>query len=116
MINEIDVAGTTQTKPSEGFSNARLQRGLDIAKKGDQIVELSSTRYVVKSQKTDDEYEVITRIGWYCSCPDYMFRGVICKHMYAILFKQNHNFEQSESPVKNLLEEACNKIFETNFS
>ncbi len=35
----------------------------------------------------DEIYKIlITSIGWVCSCADHMFRGIKCKHMYAVEF------------------------------
>ena len=35
----------------------------------------------------DEVYKkLITSIGWVCSCADHMFRGVKCKHIYAVEF------------------------------
>jgi transposase-like protein len=33
----------------------------------------------------DCEYDVCsTELGWVCSCPDHKFRGVKCKHVFAV--------------------------------
>jgi hypothetical protein len=106
-MNEIDTPGTKQIKFREGNFNARLCRGLDIAKKSDQIVKFTSTRYVVKSQKTSEEYDVLfTRIGWICSCRDHTFRGVVCKHIWAIWISQTYPPEQNELTHEKLFLEA----------
>ncbi len=42
---------------------------------------IDDKNYKVKS------YSILaTTIGWICSCPDHMFRGVKCKHVYAVEF------------------------------
>ncbi|GIU71207.1 MAG: hypothetical protein KatS3mg003_0686 [Candidatus Nitrosocaldaceae archaeon] len=68
--------------------NPRKQRGYEIANKPNQIKRLDDNHYIVKSQTALYwDYEVIaTEIGWICNCPDHMYRGVKCKHIYAVEF------------------------------
>jgi hypothetical protein len=48
---------------------------------------INEREYEVKSSTRDEIYKkIITSIGWVCSCVDHMFRGVKCKHIYAIEF------------------------------
>jgi putative transposase len=48
---------------------------------------LNDSNYQVKSSTRDEIYKIIiTSIGWVCSCADHMFRGVKCKHIYAVEF------------------------------
>ena len=43
--------------------------------------------YIVKSQSGNGEYDVVSgELGWLCSCPDHMFRGQKCKHIFAVEF------------------------------
>src|SRR5919109_2282314 len=64
--------------------NQRLQRGQEIAK-ANQIRRIDSNTYIVKSQSSINEYDVLsTELGWICSCPDHMYRGVTCKHIHAV--------------------------------
>jgi len=64
--------------------NQRLQRGQEIAK-ANQIRRIDSNTYVVKSQSSNYEYEILsTELGWICSCPDHMYRDVTCKHIHAV--------------------------------
>jgi SWIM zinc finger len=86
--------------PNAGFDNVRFQRGSDIVDKKNQIQELDKFHYRVKSQSTCGEYEVIcTELGWICSCADHKFRGVMCKHIYAVFSILNREQET----------EACNQ-------
>jgi transposase-like protein len=49
------------------------------------IKRISETKYVVKSQNGNGDYDVCsTDLGWVCSCPDHKFRGVKCKHVFAV--------------------------------
>jgi len=65
----------------------REQRGLEIAQISGQIQRVDADSYKVNSQSGNGTYEVLkTEIGWLCSCPDHVYRGVKCKHIYAIEF------------------------------
>ena len=53
----------------------------------DNVKRLDERNYQVKSLTRDEIYKIIvTSIGWVCSCADHMFRGVKCKHIYAVEF------------------------------
>src|SRR5437660_3886751 len=63
----------------------RQQEGLAIANIDGAIKRISEIKYVVKSQNGNGGYDVCsTDLGWNCSCPDHKFRGVKCKHVYAV--------------------------------
>jgi len=65
--------------------NAREMKGETIAHLNGQIKRVQESRYLVKSQSGRGKYEV-SFIGkdWSCSCPDHEFRGVKCKHIWAV--------------------------------
>ena len=51
------------------------------------VKRINDTIYQVKSITKDETYRIVkTPQGWVCSCPDYTYRGVKCKHMYAVEF------------------------------
>jgi hypothetical protein len=86
-----------------GLDNIRFQRGCEIASKKNQIEELDRSRYSVKSQSNCGEYNVLfTEIGWICSCADYKFRNVTCKHIFSILWILN--IEQEIESMVAILE------------
>jgi len=67
----------------------REQRGLEIANLNGQIERIDDTTYKVKSQSNHGEYEVLrSEVGWICECPDHIYRGVKCKHIYAVEFSE----------------------------
>jgi putative transposase len=67
------------------MENKRLQRGQELANKPNQIIRIDERTYKVKSQSSDNEYNVILgESGWLCTCPDQMFRGITCKHIHAV--------------------------------
>ena len=84
-------------------TDTREARGLGIVAKGDQIKRTSGRRYLVKSQTVESEsYEVAHTVsGWSCSCPDYRFRKVHCKHICAV------------KPPQVCAKEACTPAHET---
>lgn len=63
----------------------RKQKGDKIAHKKDAVRRLNETRYRVRSQSGNGIYSVEkTEIGWKCDCPDHKFRGMKCKHIWAV--------------------------------
>src|SRR5688500_9806680 len=65
----------------------RLQKGKAIANKPNQITRINDHTYKVKSQSSDNDYDMLnTKLGWICSCCDHIYRGVKCKHLYAVEF------------------------------
>ena len=63
----------------------RLQEGLVIANIDGAIKRISELKYIVKSQNGNGGYDVCsTDLGGVCSCPDHKFRGVKCKHVFAV--------------------------------
>ena len=49
------------------------------------IKRISELKYVVKSQSGNGDYDVNSAdLGWVYSCPDHKYRGVKCKHIFAV--------------------------------
>jgi transposase-like protein len=71
-------------KPNK--DNARMERGLEIANgKTSQITRVDQDIYKVLSQSGNGEYFVyFSEDKWRCECPDHKFRGVKCKHIWAV--------------------------------
>jgi transposase len=71
----------------ELLTTTREERGKAIAEKGDQIRKIKDNEYKVKSQSGNGSYEVkITGKGTTCTCPDFVSRGLPCKHILATRF------------------------------
>jgi len=72
----------------EASKNFRELRGLEIAKaKTNQISRIDHVTYQVLSQSGNGEYAVcLSEDEWRCECPDHRFRGVKCKHIWAVEF------------------------------
>jgi putative transposase len=63
----------------------RRMRGQAIATATRAVRRINQYRYFVNSQFENGKYEVrLSSIGWVCSCADHKFRGVKCKHIYAV--------------------------------
>jgi transposase-like protein len=68
-------------------SNIREERGKAIVEASNQIKRVNEKEYAVLSQSNHGVYEVLkTSIGWMCQCPDHIYRGVKCKHIFAVEF------------------------------
>jgi len=59
-----------------------------IAAKSSQIMRLEERFYKVASQSGNGMYDVTKRLngGWLCTCPDFTYRNVQCKHIWAVQF------------------------------
>lgn len=69
-------------EPSNDF---RAMKGEAIARQFGWVRRLSEVQYKVHSQRLNLEYDVVsTETGWYCSCPDSVYRGMKCKHVRAV--------------------------------
>ncbi|MEM4378288.1 MAG: transposase [Candidatus Nitrosotenuis sp.] len=75
----------------------RQTRGLAIVSIAGQIKRINKLHYRVKSQSDSKLwYDVVKQYGhnlggredgrWTCTCPDFRFRSVICKHIHSVLF------------------------------
>lgn len=63
----------------------REERGQIIATAKRAIKRINKSSYFVKSQTGNGKYDLkATKLGWVCSCPDQKFRGVKCKHIFAV--------------------------------
>ena len=69
-------------------SKARADRGMMIYQDGGQVERVAPDHYLVKSQSSDQAYEVRNfGSGWMCSCPDHLEAGSLCKHIQAVEFQ-----------------------------
>ncbi|HML03873.1 MAG TPA: DDE-type integrase/transposase/recombinase [Candidatus Bathyarchaeia archaeon] len=68
------------------ITTTRQERGETIAKaERSQITRIDHAVYIVKSQSGHGEYTVcLSENEWCCECPDHKFRGVKCKHIWAV--------------------------------
>lgn len=65
----------------------REENGKAIALKKQDVTRINPDYYIVKSQTTLRQYNIIKADEkWICSCPDHQFRKVCCKHIHAVEF------------------------------
>jgi putative transposase len=70
----------------EELEKAREERGSQIAHKERQVKRIDENVYTVLSQSGNGEYAVSkVEDEWVCECPDFLFRKVQCKHIFAVL-------------------------------
>ena len=93
----------------------RKQLGQTIAQTFRAVRRVSAIRYRVKSQSGNGKYEVKqTDLGWVCSCADHKYRGVRCKHIYAVEFSSaiRETVQQEQElviqPISQLACRYCN--------
>jgi len=85
---------------SKQLTTTRQERGEAIAKLPNQIQRIDESVYIVKSQSAHGEYRVTKAYGeWLCECPDYKFRGVKCKHIFAVEFSESLRIEVATNRV-----------------
>lgn len=89
----------------------RQENGHAIANKLNPITRLDNHAYKVKSQSSDNEYDVLnTELGMHCSCSDHIYRGVKCKHIHAVEFSQTLRKEvkkKSDIVIQPLVSSNC---------
>ena len=74
---------------SKQLTTTREERGQAITQLDSQIKRIDANTYEVLSQSGHGKYEVLnTSLGWMCSCPDHIYRGEKCKHLFAVEFSQ----------------------------
>jgi transposase-like protein len=86
----------------------REQHGLEISKQFRAVRRINKHLYRVKSQSGNGNYHVsLTKIGFSCSCPDYTYRGVKCKHVHAVELSYALRQEVEKVVIPELTLECC---------
>lgn len=64
----------------------REDRGVEMIANDTEIKQINDSIYQVPSQTMKDKFYQVVNVGeeWECECPDFEFRNVICKHIYAV--------------------------------
>ena len=85
---------------SKPIYDRKLQGELIAQAKG-LIKRLYDRNYVVYSQSGNGPYNVqLIEFGFVCSCADYVFRGVKCKHILSVEFSFVAASEQRRDIIK----------------
>jgi putative transposase len=71
---------------TENLTNGRMVRGFAIIAQYEQIKQEETHTFRVKSQSGSGQYVVTNGKEWNCSCPDHVYRRVVCKHVFAVRF------------------------------
>lgn len=70
-------------KPIQELLQIRKQKGYEIA--NTKKVVMNGYKWVVPSQNSNKTYDVILRLDKsVCTCPDFVERGLKCKHIFAV--------------------------------
>ncbi len=79
----------------------RIEKGRAIATKPNQIMREGERFYKVASQSGNGMYDITRQMNgaWLCTCPDFQFRNVKCKHIWAIEFSLKLRDKVKESVV-----------------
>jgi putative transposase len=93
------------------LENPRKQRGLAIAQAPSQVVRLDDRFYQVASQSGNGMYDVTRTksfaIGWICNCPDFNYRKVKCKHIWAVQFSLKLRAVVQPRVIEPIVTDAC---------
>jgi transposase-like protein len=88
----------------------REERGRTIAEKPNQIMRLDERFYRVASQSRDLMYDVTKKkesSSWLCTCPDFQFRHVTCKHVWAVQISQAVRRQVEARVIEPVTFDAC---------
>jgi transposase-like protein len=81
----------------------REERGRMIAEQPNAIQRLDERNYKVVSQSGNGMYDVVRStyyaMRWVCNCPDWLYRQVKCKHIWAVEFSLRLRQKVRESIV-----------------
>jgi len=88
---------------------SREERGKAIAQKPNQIMRLEERFYKVASQNGHGMYDVTKRLsgGWLCTCPDFTYRNVQCKHIWAVQISFAVRKQVETRVIEPISFEAC---------
>src|SRR3989337_1513992 len=64
----------------------REDRGVEMVSYDVEIKQVNDSTYIVPSQSENGKSYQVVNVGeeWDCECPDFYWRKVTCKHVYAV--------------------------------
>lgn len=84
--------------------NKRILRGAQMIEKGIEPKQLTHNSFEIPSQSKDLNYIVTCYANsWRCTCPDYQFRHVTCKHIHAVTLWQKLTKKLEEDHKKECI-------------
>jgi putative transposase len=94
----------------------RQLRGCQMIERGIEPKQLSENQFEIPSQSKDLNYIVTSYAGsWRCTCPDYQFRHVTCKHIHAIVLWQKLSKKLEEDQKESVFRVAFDNEFGCKF-
>jgi len=99
-------------------TTTRQMKALTIVGQSDQIKRINHVTYKVKSQSSDEWYDVRHEYkhGWTCTCPDHIYRHVECKHILSVFVSKElrhkivNNNDVKEIETSNELICKCGSV------
>lgn len=87
----------------------RKERGFQIVNNKNQINRIDELNCTVLSQSGNGRYLVtLAEDGWLCECPDFQFRGLKCKHIWATEFSLKLREEvEKETVIQQVVISEC---------
>ncbi|MCL4379665.1 MAG: SWIM zinc finger domain-containing protein [Candidatus Marsarchaeota archaeon] len=80
----------------------RKQKGLQIVQSGKVIMQ--GHKWIVPSRTTNKRYEVVLYLNRQeCNCPDFLERGIKCKHIFAVKITITKETNGSETKITKKL-------------
>jgi transposase-like protein len=90
------------------IQDLRITKGMELSESG-RIQEMEDGKFSVPSMSSDRTYTVtLLHNEWTCDCPDFFYRHVLCKHIYAVRFwiTVNHYIENEAPEPKVFADDA----------
>ena len=79
------MTNTSELDPTNLEYNKRLLRGHQMIEDGIKPEKIALNQYLVPSQTSDAIYIVSMHYNkWNCTCPDFTYRHLSCKHIHAV--------------------------------
>ena len=99
----VEKSDTMEIDPQNPVTQ-RVNKAIDIyhCNRIERIADFGETKiYLVESQTDkNDSHVVLTGSDMKCSCPDHFWRGIICKHSFAVLMlEQNWSLNNKEMEI-----------------
>ncbi len=91
----------------------RQLRGYQMIENGIEPKQLSQNKFEIPSQSKDLKYVVTSFANsWSCTCPDYQFRHVSCKHIFAVTLwqKLSKKIEEQHKEISTCATTLNNEI------
>ena len=68
------------------LKHRRENRGVEMVANDVEVKQVDEAIYLVPSQTVKGKAYQVVNVGevWECECPDFYYRGLICKHIHAV--------------------------------